>query len=113
MITLKQESTLLKKLKSLTELELRGVLEELADHVRKNNFEEMVEEVFDLYDLKGEVRSLKGEVRSLELDVDELEIEKDRLETRIKDALNILEDIENIDDDVQAAIDKAIQELDI
>lgn len=106
MITLKQESTLLKKLKSLTELELRGVLEELADHVRKNNFEEMVEEVFDL-------RDLGREVRSLELEIDELEIEKDRLETRIMDALNILEDIENIDDDVQVAIDKAIQELDI
>lgn len=46
MITVKQESKLLEKIKSMTELEFTTFFEELADHIEKQNWEHIVERHF-------------------------------------------------------------------
>lgn len=106
MINIKQESILIKKLKSLTELELVSVFEELADHISKNRLSEAVQQALDIEDLRKDVASLEN-------DVEELEDDKKDLENKIDDAREILEGIETLDDDAQKEIDKAISELDI
>lgn len=106
MITLKQESVLLKKLKSLTELELISVLQEFSDHIRKKNLSDAVQQALDVDDLRSELKSL-------ERDIEDLEEDKEELESRMQHAISILEDIENLDDDVEKLIKKAIRELDV
>lgn len=106
MITLKQESVLIKKLKSLTELELISVLDELAEHIYKNNLSDAVEQALDVHDLKGDIRSLERDIEELQEDISELK-------NKMREADDVLQDIENLDDDVQKEIDKAIDLLNV
>lgn len=104
MITAKQESVLLKKIKSLTELEFSALLTEMAEHIRKNNWEHIIDECFDIDDYSGEIEDLQGDNESMRDELDDFKSER-------REVLDILEGIENIDDDVQKEIDKAIEIL--
>lgn len=104
MITIKQESVLLKKLKSLTELELVCVFEELADHIQKNRLTEAVQVALDLDDLRSEIDSL-------ERDVEDAQEEASDWESKCQHAQNALSDIENLDDDLQKELDRIINML--
>jgi hypothetical protein len=104
MITLKQESVLVKKLKSLTELELQAVFEELYDHIVSNRMYPMVETVFQLPDLTNEISDLENEL-------EEVREERSDFKSMCERACTVLDLIENIDDEVQKGLDKAIQIL--
>lgn len=106
MVTLKQESILLKKLKGLTELELHSLFEEFAEHVHKNNLEEAVRQALDLNDLRSEIASLED-------DIEDEQEENRGYRSKCRRASGILEAIENLDDDIQKEIDRAISELDV
>lgn len=104
MITVKQESILIKKLKSLTEIELIAVFEELAEHIYKYNMEEGVRQALDVHNYRGDIESLEGDLE------DERE-EKYEYKSKCERATEVLEDIENLDDDIQKQIDEAIKIL--
>lgn len=104
MITIKQESALIKKLKSLTEIELVTVFEELRDHLHKNGLIDAVQNALDLEDRESEIESLERDVEIAQEEALEWEI-------KCMQAQNILNDIEELDDDIQKQIDKAISIL--
>jgi len=104
MMTLKQESVLVKKLKSLTELELQAVFEELYDHIVKNRMYPMVESVFQLNNLTEEINNLEDEL-------EEVKEKRSELQSMCERAAILLENIEEIDDEVQKELDKAIEIL--
>lgn len=101
MITTKQESVLIKKIKSLTELELQSLFEELADHIRKNNLSEVIQRALD-------IDNLREEYDVLERNFNELEEERDDLSDRMRTAWSMLSELEidPLDDELQKEIDK-------
>lgn len=104
MITAKQESVLLKKIKSLTELEFSALLTEMAEHMRKNSWEHIIDECFD-------IDSHEEEIREAERELESMEEEKDVLVDKIDRAITLIDNLEIIDDDLQAEIDKIRDEL--
>lgn len=108
MITLKQESTLIKKLKSLTEMELQIVFEELSEHIHKNYWGDMVQSALGVRSIEDDLRY---EIKDLEYDKGELERDKDELEDKISDALDILNGIEDLDEETEKQVNKVINIL--
>lgn len=104
MMTIKQESILLKKLKALSELEMDGLLKELAEHLAKNSMAHLLDNRF---------RDFQGEIDKLQEEYNEIEELHDDAKSFAQQAVSILEDLENIDDDVQKDIDKAINLLNV
>lgn len=102
MITLKQESILLKKLKQLSELEMDGLLKELAEHLAKNSMAHLMDNRF---------RDFQGELDELQEEYNDLEELHDDAKSYAQKAVSILENLENIDDDIQKDIDKTINLL--
>lgn len=66
MITLKKQEKIIEKLKSLTEMDLKTVLEELRDHINFNEWGDMVNEVFGTDDAIKEADNLREEIEELE-----------------------------------------------
>lgn len=104
MITAKQESVLLKKIKSLTELEFSALLKEMSEHIRKNNWEHIIDECFD-------IDTHEEELEDLQRDFDSATDEKDDLSAKIYKAIDMLDELEIIDDDLQKEVDKIKDEL--
>lgn len=71
MITLKKQEKIIERLKSLTEMDLKTVLEELRDHINFNNWGDMVNEVFGTDDAIQEANNLREEIEALENDIEE------------------------------------------
>jgi uncharacterized protein YPO0396 len=105
MITVKQEFVLLKKLKSLSEIEFTGLLQELVEHISKNNWHHIIHNVF------YEANDLKMEIGSLEDELDSANDEVTDLKEMIREARSALDKLEIIDDDLQVAVDKIIDIL--
>lgn len=104
MITIKQESVLIKKIKSLTELEFDSLMDEVAQHVYANKWHHVVKANFaDPYQ--------EEEIENLQEELDEMTKEKDNGIDYMWEAVEILQNIETLEDDVQKAIDKAIKIL--
>lgn len=87
MITLKQESTLIESLKSLTELELQSVFEELAGHIYKYNLSEAVQQALDVHDFRSEILELEDDIENLKED-------KYDYKSKCERAVDALEDLE-------------------
>lgn len=104
MINIKQEWILIKKIQSLTELEFSSLLKEMAEHMRRNKWEHMIDDCFD-------IDNNEEELEELQRDFDEATEEKDRLIDLAYSAIIILDGIETLDDDAQKEIDKAIDIL--
>lgn len=71
MITVKQESKLLEKIKSMTELELYGFWEQLYDYMEQEKMLHVVEQVFRLEDREDEIDKLKDELSDMEEERDD------------------------------------------
>lgn len=78
MITVKQESKLLEKIKSMTELEFVTFFEELSDHIKKHNWDHVVKSRF------GKEEELEEEIQSLESSLEESEKENRLLNSDIQ-----------------------------
>lgn len=66
MITLKKQEKIIERLKSLTEMDLKTVLEELRDHINFNEWGDMVNEVFGTDEAIKEANDLRDEIEELE-----------------------------------------------
>jgi chromosome segregation ATPase len=104
MITVKQESVLLKKIKSLSELEFDGLFREIAQHMHCNNWVHIAESNFNLDELKEDYVELERSFNRLEQKLDDMQ---DKCNT----AWNDLSNLEIIDDDLQKDIDKIMDLL--
>lgn len=62
MITAKTEQELIDRIKTLTELEFSALLTEMAAHLRKNNWEHIIDECFDIETYEEELDSANEEV---------------------------------------------------
>lgn len=65
MTTLKQEEKLIDQLKSLTELELQSLLEELREHIYMNSFQDMVHRALGTDDVLEANEELNEEIDRL------------------------------------------------
>lgn len=54
-------------IENLNELETLALLQRIGEHLRKNNTEHLIDQVFDRDDLAGEIDGLKEEIESLKL----------------------------------------------
>lgn len=104
MISLKQESVLLKKIKSLTELEFSALLKEMSDHIYKNHWSHIIDECFEIDDHEEEIAEMERELESITE-------EKDVLVDKIDKAITLIDDLEIMDDELQAEVDKIRDEL--
>lgn len=88
MLTLKQEDRLIKKITSLTELELSSIIKRIAEHLQKNNLEHLIDESFDIETYEDELEDAQ----------DRIEV----LESTLSDILSIAEmiDLDDMDEDV-------------
>lgn len=88
MLTLKQEDRLIKKITSLTELELSSIIKRIAEHLKKNNLEHLIDESFDIETYEDELEDAQ----------DRIEV----LESTLSDILSIAEmiDLDDMDEDV-------------
>lgn len=68
MLTLRSEVKLIDRLKSLSELELSGVMSELHDHLRKNKMMHILENEFRLQNDITRIEELESELSDLERD---------------------------------------------
>lgn len=68
MITVKQESKLLEKIKSMTELEFVTFFEELSEHITKNQWHHIVTERFFKDEISYEEQELHDKIEQLEND---------------------------------------------
>lgn len=90
---------LLKKIKSLTELEFSSLLKEMSDHIYKNRWSHIIDECFD-------IDTHEEELEELQRDFETATDEKDDLEDKIYKAVDMLDELEIIDDDLQKEVDK-------
>lgn len=78
MITLRQEEKLIDRLKSLSEIELQGVIDELVNHICKNNMEHILTSAF-----------YSDEIRVLENENEKLQDKCYRLEDKLQEIKNL------------------------
>lgn len=79
MITLKQEEKLIDRLKGLTEIEWTSLMQELRDHLIKNDLGHIFNPVSDIEDLRGEIDDLNEKVEKLESKNSRLEDKLDEI----------------------------------
>ena len=79
MITLKQEEKLLDRIKSLTELELTTLIQELRDHIIKNDLGHIFNAISDVEDLRDEIDDLNDKIEKLESENSKLESKLDEI----------------------------------
>jgi chromosome segregation ATPase len=107
MITLKQESALLKKLKSLTELELEALVAELKPHIDGSR----MHHVFRPLSCDEDTDELNEQIDSLTNELSDMESDWDDYRCRCEDAKHALDNLEIYDDDLQKEIDKISEML--
>lgn len=72
MLTLRSEVKLIDRLKSLSELELSGVMSELHEHLRKNKMMHILENEFRLQNDITRIEELESELSDLERDIERM-----------------------------------------
>lgn len=103
MLTLKQETVLIDRIKSLSELELDSLLKEIGQHLRKNNLEHLIDNSFD-------IETFEDELREAEDRIEELEDYQSKLEdiNRIADDLK---DTDELQEDAYEVLIEGIKEI--
>lgn len=89
-MTLKQENKLIDRIKSLSELELTTLIEELRDHFRKNKLNHVFDDVTDCSHLQDEINELEEKVESLEEKLEESNSDAQHWEDKADRASRIL-----------------------
>lgn len=103
MLTLKQETVLIERIKKLSELELDGLLKQIGEHLRKNNLEHLIDNSFDIEthedelndanNVIEELESSMGKIHSITMDVEDI----DELDEKAHEKLiNAIQEISNI-----------------
>lgn len=91
MITVKQESKLLEKIKSMTELEFVTFFEELGDHIEFEGWQHVIKKYYNaddfehqIEDLNETIETLEGDNRRLNDAIFELELQNSNLEESLR-----------------------------
>lgn len=94
------------KIKSLSELEMASLLQEIDTHLTKSGMLHLVDEAFCVWDLEGEIEDLEEKVANLE-------IQRDELQDKINDIWAMADDsdIEDDDQDAVAKLRKIIEDI--
>lgn len=87
---------LLAEIKKLPENEFLPFMQELAEHIRKNDWEHIIDKCFDIEDDEGEIRQLKRDINDLEDEVSGLDEDKDELRRENKRLESIIEEIKEL-----------------
>lgn len=75
MVTVSQQSRIMDKIKSMSELELSGLIDEIRTHCDKNRMSHLFDD--------DQVQDLENELENMEADLDAMIREKDQLIERI------------------------------
>lgn len=62
MITAHDEESLIDTIKGLSELEFAAILKQMAEHLRRNDWEHMIDECFDIETFEEEYNNANEEV---------------------------------------------------
>ena len=106
MITVTQQSKLIDRIKSLPEIELISVLEDIREHLNKNDLSHLLDD--------DRVAGLEEEIQSLEEDKLELEEERDDLQddlNQISNICNHLDGVEPFEEDAFDQLREGINEI--
>lgn len=107
MITVKQQSKLMERIKSLSELELDSFFKELSEHLRKSEYSHLIDRHFENPDLQGKINDL-------EENRDELEKENEEAEEKLSDIQKVIyqvEDKEEFEEDSFNELKRAIDKI--
>lgn len=63
MLTVKNESSLLEQIKTMSELEFSAFLKSLSEHIHKNNWEHIIDECFDIEDQTDRIEELEDKLQ--------------------------------------------------
>jgi predicted nuclease with TOPRIM domain len=89
-------NNLLAEIKKLPENEFLPFMQEIAEHISKNNWEHLIDKCFDIEDGEDEIRILKREISELEDEVSDLEEDKDDLRREKKELEGVIEEIKKL-----------------
>lgn len=94
MITIKHEASILEAVKAMSELEFSSFISECAEHIRKNKWEHIIDECFEIETFEDEVNGLKEEI-------DGLSDERSELERRLERAIDQLDEMDDSDENIK------------
>lgn len=100
MITVKQESKLLERIKTLSELEFSALLKEMADHIGKNHWEHIIDECFEIETFADELEEMEDERNYLQHKLEEIDL-----------ICESVEDVEEFEDDGFEKLSSAINKI--
>jgi peptidoglycan hydrolase CwlO-like protein len=83
MLTVKQHERLIDKIKTLSEIELDGLLKDIVEHLQNNKLNHLLFSAYGLEDLSDEVDELQERVSELEEERDELKDTIDQIKAII------------------------------
>lgn len=100
MVTVLQQSRIMDKIKSMSELELSGLIDEIRTHCDKNKMSHLFHD--------DQVQDLEHELENAEEELNSMEREKDNLVDRIDDIMTALYNFDTMasEAEMQKAIDK-------
>ncbi len=99
MIAVRQQEKLIERIASLSELELDGLLREVAQHLRKNNLEHLINNSFQMEDYTEEIEKLEESLADAER-------ENDEKEDKLREIENICDDVDYLEEFEEGAFDK-------
>jgi len=94
MITVKQHERLIDKITSLSELELDQLLQDIGQHLYKNNLEHLIDNAFQLDDQTEQIEELEEELKNMDEELSNSKEETHALKVQISIAINLLDEME-------------------
>jgi hypothetical protein len=64
-MTAYEEETLMDKIKALSELEFSAILKQMAEHLRRNKWEHIIDDCFDIETYESELGDANDEISEL------------------------------------------------
>lgn len=89
-------NNLLTEIKKLPENEFLPFMQDLAEHIRENNWEHLIDKCFDIEDGEDEIRQLERDIDDFKDEVSDLEEDKDELRREKKELENVIEEIKKL-----------------
>lgn len=86
----------IEEVKKLPENEFLPFMQELAEHINKNNWEHLIDKCFDIEDNEDEIRQLRRDINDLEDEVYGLKEDKDELRREKKELESVIEEIKKL-----------------
>jgi len=99
MITIKQESKILDRVKSMSELEFSSFLSELSQHIRKNKWEHVINECF-------EIETFEAGNSELQEELEDMTKEKDDMVDILSKISDLCDEADEFDDDIYEVIEE-------